>query len=290
MSSVDSLATEIRHHLGPPPTLERWPLVSIVVLNHDGAAHLRRLMAGLVERTDYPAGRMELILVDNGSGDDSLELMREVEAPFPISILANPHNESFSDANNQGAELAGGELLLFLNNDIEPFEPGWLCELVACLRTSGAGSVGATLVYPDRERGSGKFRVQTRPFRLRGGQDRVTIVPATERQELLDEDFGQDLESVSVIGAALLIDRGLFWAIGGFTHGYFYGGEDEDLSMKLRERGSSVLYSGRSVLLHHVSSTSHKLHGGAKGALRNANSRLLRQRWGARAWREYQLG
>jgi glycosyltransferase involved in cell wall biosynthesis len=102
------LATEIRRRLGPAPEVEAPPLVSIVVLNRDGAAHLRSLLAGLVERTEYR--RIELILVDNGSSDDSIDLIHRASAPFPISTLANAHNESFSDACNQGAELASGEI------------------------------------------------------------------------------------------------------------------------------------------------------------------------------------
>lgn len=71
-SGVGSLAEEVRRRLGPPPSRAEWPLVSIIVLNRDGAGHLRRLLAGLVERTDYPD--FELIVVDNGSSDDSLLL------------------------------------------------------------------------------------------------------------------------------------------------------------------------------------------------------------------------
>ncbi|HET8863787.1 MAG TPA: glycosyltransferase family A protein, partial [Solirubrobacterales bacterium] len=65
------LAAEIRGRLGPAPGLDRRPLVSIVVLNRDGEEHLRRLLAGLVEHTDYPD--LELIVVDNGSSDGSVD-------------------------------------------------------------------------------------------------------------------------------------------------------------------------------------------------------------------------
>ena len=284
-----ALAAEIRSRLGPPPTLPDWPLVSIVVLNRDGAPHLRRLLAGLVEHTAYP--RLELIVVDNGSSDESVDFLRRVEAPFAISIIANHHNESFSDANNQGAELASGELLLLLNNDIEPFERGWLRELVACYRRSGAGAVGATLLCRNPE-GSAPagYGVQTGPVRLREKPDEtIAVDPHAGRSELFDDSFGREAESVIVIGACMLIDRRLFEQIGGFTPGYVYGGEDEDLCLKLRERGHRVLYSGRSHLVHHSSSTTRQLHRAAGGATRQANGRLLAARWGRRAWRERQL-
>jgi len=283
---LEALATEIRNRLGPAPELESWPLVSIVVVNRDGATHLRRLLKGLVEHTDYP--HLELILVDNGSSDESLDFIRTVEAPFPISIVANPHNESFSDANNQGAERASGELLLFLNNDIEPCEPGWLRELLACHRKTGAGAVGAILIYPDGEGDSiHGYRVQSQPAGLRENAGAITV--DDHRRELFDESFGEDFESRVVIGACLLIESKLFWDIGGFTHGYFYGGEDDDLALKLRAKGFRTLYSGRSILIHHFSSTSRELHGGSGGATRRGNRLLVFRRWGPRAWREFAL-
>ena len=103
------------------------------------------------------------MLVDNGSSDESLDLARAAETPFAISIVANSRNEAFADACNQGAELASGKLLLFLNNDIEPFERGWLRELVACLRQTGAGIAGATLIErEERGRFEHGFAVQQR--------------------------------------------------------------------------------------------------------------------------------
>jgi GT2 family glycosyltransferase len=283
-----TLAAEIRRRLGPAPELASPPLVSIVVLNRDGATHLRRLLAGLLERTSYP--RLELIVVDNASSDDSLELLRSFEAPFPISILANAHNESFSDANNQGAEAARGELLLFLNNDIEPFEPGWLVELVACLEATRAGAVSATLIYPDEKGDSPSgYSVQSQRAWLRGSVDNLVVEPDSEQRELFDASFGEDVDSAFPIGAGFLIESELFRRIGGFTHGYVYGAEDQDLFLKVREQGRPTLYSGRTFLIHHLSSTSQKLLGEIGGPIRSANVRLFRSLWSARLWREYQL-
>ena len=99
MRQADALAEEARRRLGSVPRLDDWPLVSIVVVNRDGLSHLRRLLAGLESHTDYPS--FELILVDNASGDGSLDFIRSARTRFPISIVANPHNESFSDAQVQ---------------------------------------------------------------------------------------------------------------------------------------------------------------------------------------------
>ena len=291
---MGTLATEIRERLGPRREAGEHPLVSIVVLNRDGADHLRALLAGLSDRTDYP--RLELIVVDNASGDDSLEFLRTAEAPFPIAIVANHHNESFSDANNKGAELARGELLLLLNNDAEPFEAGWLHELVACLQATRAGAVVPTLISPigqgsarGREGGgAGDYRFQAQRVRLRGDGGNLGVDYGPPRR-LFDAGFGEDVDSAFPIGACVLIERDLFLAVGGFTHGYFYGGEDVDLFLKLRARGLRVLYSGRSTLLHGVSSTRRRLIAEDDGFEEEGNTLLLMERWGPRVWREYEL-
>ena len=288
MSAPAALSNEVRNRLGPCPKLRDPPLVSIVVLNRDGLEHLRRLLAGLVDHTDYP--HLELILVDNGSSDGSLDFARRVEAPFPISIVANHHNESFSDANNQGAGLARGELLLLLNNDIEPFERGWLRELVACQLESGAGIVGATSINPPESGAAdpAAYNVQTRRVRMREGARGLEIAGHDPRT-LLDESLGRDVEVPFAVGPCFLIPRNLFGEIGGFTSGYFYGGEDIDLCFKVRERGSSVRYSGRSVLIHHRRSTTRRLTAAGNGFSPQGNNRLLGERWGPRMRREVEL-
>jgi spore maturation protein CgeB/GT2 family glycosyltransferase len=141
------LAANLRERLGPPPERERWPSVSAIVPTRDGLGHLRRLFAGLTAHTRYP--ELEVVVVDNASSDGTLDYLESLQTPFPVHVVANEENLSYAQANARGVERASGELLLFLNNDIEPFEPGWLKELVAALESEGVGAVGATLLHPE---------------------------------------------------------------------------------------------------------------------------------------------
>lgn len=242
---------------------------------------------GLAGSTDYP--RLELVLVDNGSGDDSLELARAVETPFPIAILANPHNESFSDANDQGAEAASGELLLFLNNDTEPFEPGWLRELVACHADNRAGITGSTLIEP-APAAPGGYTVQHRAMLLReDGAGGLRADLCGRGEDPLGAGLGEDAETPVAAGACMLVERDLFEAVGGFTHGYLYGGEDVDLGFKVLDRGRPLVCSGRSLLIHRLGSTRSGPGETGGNATRRGNRRLLRERWGPRLRREYEL-
>ena len=283
------MAAELRRRLGPAAAPAGAPLVSVVVVNRDGVEHLDRLLAGLAGATDYP--RLELIVVDNGSSDGSLELLRSAQAPFPILILANPHNESFSDASNRGAEVADGELLLFLNNDVEPFERGWLRELVGCLRERDAGAVGATLLlaHEDGERFPHGLAVQCRGLRFRDEGGEIWAALEDWEADPLDRRAGEDLEAPAVVGACVLISRTDFRRIGGFPRGYLYGGEDIDICLTLRAAGRPVLCSGRSVLIHRPGSTRRRI-GFEEGRERKlGNYRLLMERWGARLRREHDL-
>jgi GT2 family glycosyltransferase len=283
-----ALAAEIRERLGPVPERSEWPLVSIVVLNRDGVDHLRRLLQGLVEHTDYP--ELELVVVDNASSDDSLELLRTVEAPFPISILANAHNESFADACNQGAEVASGELLLFLNNDAEPFEPGWLRELVTCLEDSGAGAAGPTLLEPSREpSASHGYAVHQRGLWLRERDGALAPGYRDRLADPLGDVLGEDMDPVALVAACLLIRRRVFGWVEGFTRGYWYGPEDVDLALKLRDRGMPPVCSGRSILIHPPGSTLKAIDSEQRGAWVRGNRRLFMERWGPRVRRELEL-
>ncbi|HTD58204.1 MAG TPA: glycosyltransferase, partial [Solirubrobacteraceae bacterium] len=130
-----ALAARLRERLGPPPQRPHWPPVSAIVPTRNGLHYLRRLFASLVEFTDYPA--LEVVVVDNASTDGSRAFLDELDTPFPLRVIANDENLSFAEANAQGAECATGEVLLFLNNDVEAFEPGWLKEMVCALDVDG---------------------------------------------------------------------------------------------------------------------------------------------------------
>lgn len=286
----EELAQETRRQIGPVPQLAEWPTVSVVVLNRNGLKYLKKLFHGLRESTDYP--NFEVVLVDNGSTDGSVEFVRSLNAPFEVKLVENQENVSFSDGNNQGARLAGGELLLFMNNDVEPFEPGWLKEMISLFDSSEAGAVGARLIYPgvtEHETPSG-YAVQHRGIRFRKvfGADYPRNLGTGE--DALGAHLGEDTECPAVTAACMLMNRETFDAVGSFTTGYRYGSEDVDLGLKVLSLGDKIVSSGRAVLFHDESRSQNAEGPRFMQANRTGNRKLFLERWGPQLHRKLELG
>ena len=100
-------------------------VVKIVILNWNGAAHLRRFLPSVV-RTAPPG--VEIVVADNGSTDGSAAL---VEREFPsVTLLRLPENYGFAGGYNRALERLEGDYWVLLNSDVEPAE-GWLEPLIA---------------------------------------------------------------------------------------------------------------------------------------------------------------
>ena len=124
------------------------PLVSIVVLNCNGANWLPKCFGSIKAQTIL--NQIETIMVDNNSTDDSVTVARRLLTGFPSAcIVRNRENLGFCEGNNSGARVASGRYLLFLNNDTW-LEPDCLERLIAGTEKLGAvASTPLVLNYPD---------------------------------------------------------------------------------------------------------------------------------------------
>jgi len=219
----------------PPPAPE--PAVSIVIPVSNRAEFTARCLQALARTVDLTD--TEVIVVDNGSTDDTPSLLER--PPLPVRVVRNEANLGFARACNQGAGAARGTLLVFLNNDTEP-EPGWLEALRAAAADPGVGIVGARLLYP------GTRRIQHAGLALTpdGIPDHVwRNVPEDDPRVTEPRDLDM------VTGACLAVRREVFAALGGFDEQYVNGVEDVDLCLAARAAGLRVRYEPRAVVLHH---------------------------------------
>ena len=115
------------------------PLVTVVVLNWNGAHLLPDCLDGLAAQ-DLPEGQAQVWVVDNASGDNSLELLRDRYGW--VRVIANPANDGFAGGNNVALREVATPFVALLNNDARP-EPAWLRRLLEPFGEPGAERLGA---------------------------------------------------------------------------------------------------------------------------------------------------
>jgi GT2 family glycosyltransferase/glycosyltransferase involved in cell wall biosynthesis/radical SAM superfamily enzyme YgiQ (UPF0313 family)/MoaA/NifB/PqqE/SkfB family radical SAM enzyme/cytochrome c-type biogenesis protein CcmH/NrfG len=218
--------------------------VSIVIPVFNGIEFTKECLQALIENT--PGELYEVIIVNNGSTDGTGEFLRCLEGD--IKIIANEINLGFSKACNQGAAVAQGELILFLNNDTVS-SPGWLEALIEKAREDETvGVLGSKLLYPDGSIQHAGVVVGTRDNEL--SPYHIYICKPAD-----DPAVNKCREFQMVTGACLLVRTEIFRRLGGFDEEYVNGHEDLDLCLRVRQAGFKVIYCPESVLTHYESRT-----------------------------------
>ncbi|MBU2490054.1 MAG: glycosyltransferase family 2 protein [Proteobacteria bacterium] len=241
------------------------PKISVIIPHAGGRDLLFSCLSALFNFPATNAPAPEILVADNAPADGSA---RAAAARFPgVAVVESPGgaNLGFGAACNLSARAASGDLLVFLNNDARP-GPGWLEPLAAAFGDPGLGAAGSLLLFardPETVNSAGGDLLYHGAGLDRGrGQARG---PEHER--------GGDCGYVS--GAAMMVERAAFFAIGGFDPGYFLYNEDVDLCWRLWRRGKSVQYVPASMVLHEESATTgQEPHDPAKVFLSARNSLL----------------
>ena len=168
------------------------------------------------------------------------------------TVVACDEPFNWSRFNNLAAREAKGEFLLFLNDDTEITEPGWLDALLEHAQRDGVGVVGARLLYPDRTvQHAGMF------WTPRGGRHAFRGARETDPGY-----FGLALcerNVIAVTGACMLMRRSEFEALGGFDERHAIVNGDVDFCLRCWERGKAVVYTPHATLLHHESASRAEL-------------------------------
>ena len=183
----------------------------------------------IVAIDDIPAGEAEAKAWLRGRADAAIE----VDGPF-----------NWSRYNNRGAAAATGDYLLFLNDDVEAVEPGWLEAMLEHAQRPEIGLVGPRLLYPDGT-------VQHAGMFLAGpahGRHAFRRLPRAAPGYF---GLAQTVRNVSALtGACLLTRREVFDAVGGFDESHAVINNDLDFCLKVRERGLLCVYTPHATLLH----------------------------------------
>lgn len=218
-------------------------VVKIVILNWNGAAHLRCFLPSVV-RTAPPG--VEIVVADNGSTDGSAAL---VEREFPsVTLLRLPENYGFAGGYNRALERLEGDYWVLLNSDVEPAE-GWLEPLIAELDAQPDVAVVGPKLLSCAERDRFEYAGAA------GGFIDWFGFPFCRGRILwtLEKDRGQydDTRDVFwVSGAAFCCRAEVFRRMGGFDAGFFAHMEEIDLCWRMQLAGWRVRVVPRSRVWH----------------------------------------
>ncbi len=226
------------------------PDVTVIIPVFDQFAYTYRCVQSLI--THGARASFDVILVDDGSTDETL--FASLVMFGDIRIVRNTRNQGFLKSVNIAAQLARGRFLFLLNNDTE-VQDGWLDELVQTFeRDPTVGIAGSKLLYPNgllQEAGGIVWRDgSAMNWGRQGDPDEPQYC------------FMRDVDYVS--GAALMIERSVFEAVGGLSEEFapaYY--EDTDLCFKVRASGRRVVLQPQSRVVHHEGVTSGTDVGGS---------------------------
>ena len=252
--------------------LPKLPAVSLIIPTRDQADLLRICVAAVRSNTDYPD--VEIIIVDNGSSQpDARALLDEMQKWPDVRVLDAPGKFNFAELCNRGAVEARGDLIVLLNNDVEPLHPDWLLELASQASRPDVGAVGALLRYPDGRlqhvgiilgiNGTTHHAFRGYPADWPGINGRLRAVQ----------------EVSAVTGACLTVRRDRYLAVGGCNEAFAISHNDVDLCLRLAERGWKTIWTPFSELTHHESASRGFSYDPEQEEVLARESALFRERW-----------
>jgi len=221
------------------------PLVSVIVLNYNGARWLERCLGSLRNQTIFQ--ELEIVVADNASPDGSAALAQELMSDWENGkVIQHGENLGFCEGNNKASQGAKGKYLFFLNNDTW-LEPCCLEHLICTAKAMGAGA-GTPLMLnyeDDSIQSSGG-----------SGYDVFGLMSPERLCERAREIF-------VVGGCCYLIEREIFEKIGGFDPVFYMYADEYDLSWRVWISGASAIIDPGS-RLHHRGAADVNPSGGDK--------------------------
>ena len=256
-----------------------YPLVSIIIPNHDAAPVLRRCLDSLLSLLTWP--NFEIVVVENGSRDAETFALYDgicgAHGNVRVVTCDLENGFNFSRLVNAGVDAAKGEYLLLLNNDTEVITPDLLELMMGAAMSPVVGCVGAKLLYRD-----GLIQHDGVSIGRSGGPKHIGLMlPDSELGYY--ETHALPHRQSAVTAACLLVSRSVFEEVGGFDEGLPVDYNDVDFCQKVRAAGYSVVQQTNAKMYHYESVS----RGSFDSRTREQRTSIMRslgtytQRWGA---------
>lgn len=225
-----------------------WPKATIIIPTRDNKALLKACVMSVLEKTDYPD--FEILVMDNQSQEpDAVEYLTTLSHHEKVWVIKHNKPFNYSEINNEAVELAGGEVVVLLNNDTEVVTPDWLTEMVGLAMQPDVGCVGAKLLYADNTiqhagviLGLGGYAAHSHrctPHNASGYFNRTNL--------------NQVLSAVT--GACLAIRKETYLKVNGLDEEFQVAYNDVDFCLKVQQAGFYNVYCPHAVLYHYESKT-----------------------------------
>lgn len=216
---------------------KEYPLVSLIILNWNGKKWLKQGLP-TVRKVKYP--NKEIIVVNNGSTDDSAEFVKK---NFPeVKIVEIKQNRGYAGANNIGVKSAKGKYVLLLNNDTK-LTPDFLDKLVDDLENDN--SIG--IVQP-------QIRSLIKPKLLDSVCSYLTFTGYMYHYGYMkpwkEKKYQKQLFAYSIKGACFMIRKIEYLRLGGLDEDFVCYVEETDLCHRMWLSGKKVLYEPESIMYH----------------------------------------
>ncbi|MCR5626334.1 MAG: glycosyltransferase [Lachnospiraceae bacterium] len=222
--------------------------VSAIILSKDHPGLLKRCISGLKKLAEKEETDLEIIVVDNGSDPGNKKEYSEQAGEYGFKYIYREMPFLYSVMNNIGAKEAAGDILLFLNDDIEiPGKVSFLKRMAHKALKDDVGAVGIKLLYPGEEliQHAGISLLKSGPsHKLNGYPDSEVYYHGVNRR---------DINVLAVTGAALMVEKKKFISIGGFDEELAVSYTDTDLCLDLVEKGFRSVCLNSRHLIHHES-------------------------------------
>lgn len=234
--------------------------LSCIILTWNSQRYLQRCFDSLIEKCHLEGISFEIIVVDNGSRDDSVRLIQQYQKMLPgiFTAVCLACNRGTTGPRNIGLRQARGRNICILDSDTE-FGEGSLGEVLRMLNQRlDIGIIAPRLLL---ENGSVQHSVKKFPtFTAK----LLKIPKALFNIQLLDADFYEDFPFASqrsvdsAISACWFFRKELLEEIGLFDEKIFYAPEDLDFCLRVRKSGKAIVYFPELTLLHHTQQLSHR--------------------------------
>lgn len=244
--------------------------VSIIIPSRDNPEILRQCIESIVrfsQDTDY-----EILVVDNGSGEENVSRIERLGQEYGFCCIYQPMEFNFSRMCNLGAAQSKKDLLLFLNDDCQAIEPGWLKRLGEAAACSHVGAVGSKLLYPKSKtiQHCGVYGLYLGP---------VHKLQFKEDSRVYYDRRNRGIRNVlAVTGACLMVRREVFLQAEGFSEKLQVAFNDIDFCWRLYELGYDNVIHNEVRLWHHESLSRGSDEGEEKLSRLIKEKRLLYER------------